>query len=588
MTHQLLDILRQGGLHCLFQPILDLDTGRIHGHEGLIRGPSDSMLHAPLALLRMADQAGMRAEVELICLNALVQEFTKSGLPGLLFLNLSPSVLCTDAQIIGRLLGTLAEQGLAPERVVIELTEGHTQDSPENLISTLSRIQETGLRFALDDLGEGFSSLRRWVDLKPEYVKIDKHFIASLNQDPLKLQFVRSIQHIASQSGARLIAEGIETRAEFAIVRELGIGFGQGYFIARPSPLPGLTLEVLDALKAQAHGRNPAPAAFLVQASKLLIQAPSITPRQSNETALDLFIAHPNLHALAVVDKDRPVGLINRYILIDHFSRVFIRELHGKRPCVQFMDDTPLIVDKCTPIEELSRLVIHKGKSTFTDGFIITDNGRYVGLGSGYDLMEVIMQLQIAAARYSNPLTMLPGNVPINNHIEHLLQEGTAFWAAYCDLDSFKPFNDIYGYDRGDEVILLLATLLKNQVDTSQDFLGHIGGDDFFILFRSEDWEQRCSTILECFGQHVTELFEPRHLREGGYYSEDRCGRTVFHPLPSLSIGCVPVSAEIYPSHHEVSSAAAVAKKQAKKLPGNSLFVERRQGSFPLVNSVAA
>jgi EAL domain-containing protein (putative c-di-GMP-specific phosphodiesterase class I)/GGDEF domain-containing protein len=588
MTSQLLDILRHGGLHCLFQPILELETGRIHGHEGLIRGPSDSMLHAPLALLRTADQAGMRGEVELICLNTLVREFTKAGLPGLLFLNLSPSVLCSDDRIIGRLLGTLAEQGLAPERVVIELTEGHTQDTPENLIATLSRIQETGLRFALDDLGEGFSSLRRWVDLKPEYVKIDKHFISSLNQDPLKLQFVRSIQQIASQSGARLIAEGIETRAEFAIVRELGIGYGQGYFIARPSPLPGLSLEVLDALKTQTHGRHPAPAAFLVQASKLLIQAPSISPRQNNETALDLFIAHPHLHALAVVDNDRPVGLINRYILIDHFSRVFIRELHGKRPCVQFMDNAPLIVDKCTPIEELSRLVIHKGKSTFTDGFIITESSRYLGLGSGYDLMEVIMQLQIAAARYSNPLTMLPGNVPINNHIEQLLQEDSTFWAAYCDLDNFKPFNDIYGYDRGDEVILLLAGILKDHVDTSQDFLGHIGGDDFFILFRSEDWEIRCQRILDRFALRTAELFDPRHRLEGGYFSEDRRGRTVFHPLPTLSIGCVPVHANLYPSHHEISTAAAMAKKQAKKLAGNSLFVERRQGAYPLVNSIAA
>ncbi len=588
MTRLLLDILRHGGLHSLFQPILDLDTGEIHGHEGLIRGPSDSMLHAPLALLRAADQAGMRAEIEILCLDALIREFSKAALPGLLFLNLSPSVLCTDIALIGHLLGALAEHGLEPGRVVIELTEDGSQASQETLAATLNRFQETGLRFALDDLGEGFSSLRRWVDLQPQYVKIDKHFISGLNQDPLKLQFVRSIQHIASNSGARLIAEGIETRAEFSMVRELGIAYGQGYFIARPSALPGLTLEVLDALKSRVQGRNPAPAAFMVQASKLLIHAPAVSPRQSNETALDLFVANPRLHALAVVDNERPIGLINRYILIDHFSRVFIRELHGKRHCVQFMDNTPLIVDKSTPIEELSKLVIHKGKATFTDGFIITDHGKYLGLGSGYDLMEVIMQLQIAAARYSNPLTMLPGNVPINNHIEQLLETHAPFWAAYCDLDSFKPFNDIYGYDRGDEVILLLAGILKDHVDTSHDFLGHIGGDDFFILFRSEDWENRCQRILERFEARVCELLDPRHILEGGYYSEDRCGRTVFHPLPSLSIGSVLVDSEFYPSHHEVSTAAAVAKKQAKKMPGNSLFVERRQGSHPLVNSVAA
>jgi GGDEF domain-containing protein len=241
------------------------------------------------------------------------------------------------------------------------------------------------------------------------------------------------------------------------------------------------------------------------------------------------------------------------------------------------MDPNPLIVDRSTPVEELSKLVIHKGKATFTDGFIITENGHYLGLGSGYDLMEVIMQLQIAAARYSNPLTLLPGNVPISNHIQQFLDDRTPFCAAYCDLDNFKPFNDIYGYDRGDEIILLLSGILKDEVDTSRDFLGHIGGDDFFILFRSEDWEQRCHAILNQFASASRRCFQQRHLADGGYFSEDRCGRTVFHPLPSLSIGAVTVNPDGYHSHHEVAGAASVAKKQAKKISGNSLFAERRQ-----------
>lgn len=579
MKQQLLEILRHGRLQGMFQPILDIEAGDIHGYEGLIRGPSDSMLHAPLALLRAAEQAGARPEIEILCIEVLVAEFQRTGLAGYLFLNLSPSVLCQSDAVLARLLGTLAEHDVSSESVVIELTEDGTSVPSDNLARVIARGQDAGLRFALDDLGEGFSSLRRWSDLRPHYVKIDKHFISGLNRDPVKIQFVRSIQQMAGNSGARLIAEGIETRAEFNMARELGIRLGQGYFIARPAPQPGLTLEVMDALKSRVHGRGPSPASFMVYAGKLLIDAPALTPAHSNEAALDLFVANPSLHALPVVEADRPVGLINRYILIDHFSRVFTRELHGKRPCKQFMDHTPLIVDRSTPIEELSRLVISKGKATFTDGFIITENGRYLGIGSGFDLMEVIMELQITAARYSNPLTMLPGNVPINNHIQELLASGQEFWAAYCDLDHFKPFNDIYGYDRGDGIILLLAGILKDEICSGQDFLGHIGGDDFFILFRSDDWHPRCQAILDRFGRCTDEIFEPRHVKEGGYFSEDRRGHTVFHPLTSLSIGCVHVAPGVYPSHHEVSAAAAVAKKQAKKIVGNSLFVDRRQGN---------
>ncbi len=575
MTTPLHDILRHRRLHALLQPIVDLESGQLHGHEGLIRGPSDSLLHSPLALMRAADLDGLRAETEILCIDTIAAAFARLRLEGRLFINLSPVVVAGHARLLGDLLSILKSNYLSSDRVVIELTEDGSAAEMPNLMDILVEFQAEGFRFALDDLGEGYSSLRRWSELRPHYVKIDKHFISGINQDPVKLQFVRSLQQIAVNSNARLIAEGIETRAELTLVRELGIRFGQGYFLGRPATTPALSLDGLDALKAP--GRSPSSAGFNVQASTLLIEAPALEAGDTNETALERFTAQPQLHALAVVEAGKPIGLVNRYTLIDHFSRVFVRELHGRRSCTQFMDPVPLVVDKLTPVDELSKLVIHKGKATFTDGFIITDNGDYLGIGSGYDLMQVIMQLQIAAARYSNPLTLLPGNVPINNHIEHLLGTASRFWAAYCDLDQFKPFNDVYGYDRGDEIILLLSDVLKEGIAGAHDFLGHIGGDDFFILFRSEDWEARCLAILSQFEARGRAMFNPRHLADGGYYSEDRCGNTVFHPLPTLSIGVVIVDPEHFQSHHEVATAAAVAKKQAKKITGNSLFVERRQ-----------
>ncbi|MFZ5485304.1 MAG: GGDEF domain-containing protein [Pseudomonadota bacterium] len=580
------DILRHRRLQCLLQPILDLETGRVRGHEGLIRGPSDSMLHSPLALMRAADLAGLRTETEVLCVSTLIDEFARLRLEGDLFINFSPAIVAGYPRLLGDLLSMLKANHLAPDRLVIELTEDGPPTETPALAEVLPDFQDQGIRFALDDLGEGHSSLRRWSELRPNFVKIDKHFVSGIHQDPVKLQFVRSLQQIAVNSGARLIAEGIETSAELTLMRELGISLGQGYFIGRPAAVPAITLEVLEALKT--HARGAGLPGFNVQARTLLIDAPTLAVTDSNETALDRFKAHPHLHALAVVTEGRPVGLVNRYTLIDHFSRVFVRELHGRRACTQFMDPAPLVVDQHTPVDELSKLVIHKGKATFTDGFIITDQGLYRGIGSGYDLMQVIMQLQIAAARYSNPLTLLPGNVPINNHIEQLLESEQPFWAAYCDLDHFKPFNDIYGYDLGDQAILRLAEILKEAIDPSRDFLGHIGGDDFFVLFRSEDWEARCQAVLEKFSQRSRDLFLSRHLAEGGYYSEDRCGHTVFHPLPTLSIGVVAATSARFESHHEVSSAAAVAKKQAKKLTGNSLFVERREACPPPEQAEAA
>jgi GGDEF domain-containing protein len=183
--------------------------------------------------------------------------------------------------------------------------------------------------------------------------------------------------------------------------------------------------------------------------------------------------------------------------MIDHFARPYQRELYGKKSCSLFMDANPLIADHETSLQELSYTMVQSDAHHLFNGFIITEHGRYLGMGTGHDLMREITQMQINAARYANPLTQLPGNVPINEHIDRLLHSGSRFWVCYCDLDHFKPFNDVYGYRKGDDVIQLTGEMLSGHCDPNRDFIGHIGGDDFMILFQSEDWEARCQAMLD-------------------------------------------------------------------------------------------
>jgi len=102
-------------------------------------------------------------------------------------------------------------------------------------------------------------------------------------------------------------------------------------------------------------------------------------------------------------------------------------------------------------------------------------------------------------ARYANPLTLLPGNVPINEHIEHLLHTGTPFHVCYCDLDNFKPYNDVYSYRHGDEMITAGRTYSELGMRSKLDFIGHIGGDDFILLMQSRDFQARCEQALRSF-----------------------------------------------------------------------------------------
>jgi diguanylate cyclase (GGDEF)-like protein len=228
------------------------------------------------------------------------------------------------------------------------------------------------------------------------------------------------------------------------------------------------------------------------------------------------------------------------------------------------------------PIEELSHFLSEAETRHFSDGFIITENGRYIGVASGQDLLRELTQMQLEAARYANPLTLLPGNVPINQHIERLLQANTPFVACYCDLDNFKPYNDTYSYRKGDEMIQLTGRILSWACDPKLDFIGHIGGDDFILLMQSRDWRSRCEHALRSFEQAAALMFEQSHVAAGGYSSEGRDGIVKLHPLTTLSIGATQVSPRLFHSHHEVSSAMTEAKKMAKRLSGNTLFVEQR------------
>jgi diguanylate cyclase (GGDEF)-like protein len=115
--------------------------------------------------------------------------------------------------------------------------------------------------------------------------------------------------------------------------------------------------------------------------------------------------------------------------------------------------------------------------------------------------VRAVTEVRIEAARYANPLTFLPGNIPISSHIARLLGNDAAFYACYVDLNHFKPFNDQYGYWQGDEVLKFAAMVLADVCDPTRDFLGHVGGDDFLILFQSDDWQDRVMRAIHVFNR---------------------------------------------------------------------------------------
>ena len=232
------DIVRERRLSAVFQPIVQMGSASVFGYEGLIRGPSDSPLHSPLMLFQEARKHGRSVEIEYLSRSVVLQTFAQLHLPCKLFLNVSPDILLLEGWRSGETLRCITESGLQPDQIVIELTENASFLDYSVLREATRHYRAMGFEIAMDDLGEGCSSLRMWSEIRPDYVKIDKYFIQGINLDPVKLQFVRSIQEIARNSGCRVIAEGIETHAVLVAIRDLGVTFGQGYHFAHPKARP--------------------------------------------------------------------------------------------------------------------------------------------------------------------------------------------------------------------------------------------------------------------------------------------------------------------------------------------------------------
>jgi diguanylate cyclase (GGDEF)-like protein len=233
-----------------------------------------------------------------------------------------------------------------------------------------------------------------------------------------------------------------------------------------------------------------------------------------------------------------------------------------------------MCVEEDVSLDEVSRQITADRDQELAQVFVVTRGGQFVGMGRTRTLLQRITDRQMLMARHSNPLTLLPGNVPIHEHVERRLAEGGAFRLAYFDLNNFKPFNDVFGFKRGDEVIQLVAQTLKEHTDADLDFVGHVGGDDFLVAFGSEDWRERCERALADFARNVQRFYPAESLRAGGIYCENRQGQRDFFGLLAVAVGVVDTATALPRSPDELISFATAAKREAKKLGGNAIHVD--------------
>lgn len=563
--------LSSDGLSQVFQPLMRLDTMEIVAHEGLSRcafAPDDFTI---LDLLDLARIEQRLEDVELHAARLISARFASLADTGRLLLNLSAQSILHNAMRPDDLLLTLASSGLDPARITIEVTERDVVESPARLAHALGYLRAHGMRVALDDFGNGHSNFEMWNEIHPDVVKIDRYLINGLSRSAERLAIVRALCQVAETLGAELVGEGVEDPADLRLLRELGIPYAQGFLVGYPAPVPATepTAAARDALRALSVSVMPTRRTPLKHrptlVGHLLIDAPCVEPRHSSEDVMALFVSHPELHAVAVVRDGKPIGLLNRRLVNERMAQPFARELLGRKSCTALMNVAPLVCDEARALDSLADVLRGEDQRYLSDGFIITCDGLYRGLGTGEALVRRVSELRIDAARHANPLTFLPGNVPTTEHLERLLESHESFVVAHVDLTDFKPFNDHYGYFRGDEMIRLVASILGECVDPHLDFIGHVGGDDFVVLFQSADWHVRCQRMIDTFNLRAASLFDPADVGRGGLHGRDRHGELQFYRFTTLVVGAVRVVPPLRRRAQTVAALAARAKRQAKR-----------------------
>lgn len=181
-----------------------------------------------------------------------------------------------------------------------------------------------------------------------------------------------------------------------------------------------------------------------------------------------------------------------------------------------------------------------------------------------------------------NPLTRLPGNISINRQIQERLERKEAFAFAYADLDHFKPFNDRYGFGRGDEVIRITGRLILNIVKNRQrenSFIGHVGGDDFVFVMLSNLVEAASQEIIDAFDRIVPAFYDSEDRETGAIQSFDRQGNPNTFPIMNISIGITETKSGSFSHYGEITEAAAEMKKYAKQYKGSCFRYNRREGA---------
>ena len=572
LQNEIQEILRHKMIHSVYQPIVSLKNGDILGYEALTRGPHNHPFHSPLPLFTYADETGQLYPLDRLAREKAIQgAFFASG-EELLFINISAAILHDPHFVPGRTLELLEAQGMKPERIVFEITERSSIEDFSMAKKLLMHYRNQGYRIAIDDAGAGYSSLQAIAELHPDFIKVDRSLVQGVHSNKTKEAILEAFVSFAQKLNIEIIAEGIEHLDELLYLTRMGVHYGQGYLLGRPSVEKAVMApDLVDHIVQQRKIHDTAGSTWSI--GDLIAPIRAFDCKALISEVASYFKTNVNAPGAVIVSKDVPVGLMMRERLFQQLAGQYGFSLFWNRTIDQVMDAQPLIVDRHMPVETVSQLATSRDINNLYDLVIITSEGKMAGASSIRSILECITNARMESAKVASPLTGLPGNIQIHRELNKRLMEKKRFSVIYADLDYFKWFNDRYGFQKGDQLIQYTADVIQQAIVVCGkpfDFVGHIGGDDFIAITSTVDSEKLCKEIIRRFDQGVRLFYEG----DDWYYVEDRGGNRIETCGVTISLSLIVCEAAESVTLEQISQASAKLKKLSKSYLGSIVHCE--------------
>lgn len=514
-------------------------------------------------------------ELELLCRSKALETVYENMSPAYnkkLFLNVNPNVMSDENFKSGFTTQYLERYGISPENIIFEITERTAVCDVNNFKNVVEHYKSQSYKIAIDDVGSGYSGLNLIAAVKPHYLKLDMELIRHIDIDPHKRAIVKSMVLLSQLLNIKLIAEGIETKEELKELIDLGVHYGQGYYIQKPlEQMLDIRVDLVHEIKQSSKLYGDLSQMKTPVIADLCVSGKTISPKMKSDELADLFRWDEKLTGVCIIDEQIPRGIITKTNFFLYLGSRYGFSLSQNKSVASFMDEQFLVVDGQTEISEVTKLAMSRLNDRIYDFIVVTKEEKYVGIVTIKDLLEHARHSEVNNAKNLNPLTGLAGNLMIDHAILQSLFVDEARSVMYVDIDQFKVYNDLYGFKNGDSIIQLVAKILT-RVKGDSDFIGHIGGDDFILICDTKNSQNLAIKIMSDFDQEIKAYYNEQDIERGFVIGKSRDGEIREFPIVSLSIAAIVNHYKKFENVYELTTMLAEVKKESKLIKGSSFI----------------